>query len=110
MKKLFLSFTVLLFAIQFCNAQTAQGNQTLGIDLGYIYIDNTNYQISPYNNTSAYVHNKVTNFNIGPSYSFFLDKNLDLGASLSYESDLTKNDDVNQPTRQHTRYYGASLF
>ena len=110
MKKLFLLTAVLLLVFKFSNAQTSQGNQNLGANLGLFYSDNTNYQVQPYNQTAAFVHTKIKDFSAGPAYSYFVANNLDIAVALSFESDLETNDEINAPMRQLQRNYAASVF
>lgn len=112
MKKLMFFIAAFLFVYQSSNAQTAKGDQTLGIDMGFTYSKSSQYQINPYDNTSGTSNGKTTNFNIGPNYSYFIANNLDIGASLSYYTSTTTNttDIFNNLTKEFDRSYGGEIF
>lgn len=80
--------TLLLFMLIGCitvKAQTQNGNQTLGGNIGFSTAsgntDYTNFNSGIYNYSGK---TKTNYFSIGPNYSFFIADNLDLGVSASY--------------------------
>ncbi len=112
MKKIFVLLAAFLAAIQFSKAQTEKGTQTLGTNFGFNYTN-----VNGDANSLATDNTKTTNFNIGPSYSYFIKDNLEIGASLSYASTKTAYDDLiepltnsNYPLTQTADTYSASLF
>jgi hypothetical protein len=112
MKKLLFFIASFLFVYQSSNAQTAKGDQTLGVDLGFTYSKSSQYTINPYDNSSGTSTGKTTTFNIGPNYSYFIANNLDIGASLQYSSSTTNNtaDVFNSLTKQFDRNYGGEIY
>ena len=112
MKKIFVLLAAFFAAIQFSEAQTEKGTQTLGANFGFNYTnvnDNTNNQGTE--------NTKTSNFNIGPVYSYFIKNNLELGASLSYTASKITYYDPSDPTynggypeNQNSNNYSASVF
>jgi len=111
MKKFFFLIASILFLVQISKAQTEKGNQTLGLNLGYTYSKDDNFAINPYDNSSSTQNTKYTQFSIGPTYSYFIADKLDIGASLSYSSNLINYSGTDpNPLKDFTKMYGASLF
>jgi hypothetical protein len=116
MNKFLIAIAALLFSYQFSNAQTEKGNQTLGVNLGFNYTKSSDNSFNSYNSTSTFSNIKVTNFTIGPNYSYFIADKLDIGAALSYSSYTQKNNtDNTDPTvgslnKQLDKNYGGTLF
>jgi len=112
MKKLLFFIATFLFVYQSSQAQTAKGDQTLGIDLGFTYSKSNQYQVNPYDNSSGTSNGKTTNFSIGPNYSYFIANNLDIGASLQYSSYSSNNtaDIFTNLTKQRDHSYGGDIF
>jgi hypothetical protein len=118
MKKILIAIAVFLSACQFSNAQTEKGTQTLGLNLGFSYNNSNNYTINiADNNAVTTLDTKTTSFSIGPNYSYFIQNNLEIGASLSYSTsnvtnttgDLATTND-NYATKQTSDNVSASLF
>lgn len=111
MKKLMILTAAFLFATQISKAQTEKGDQTLGVNVLYTLQKSNNFDINPTDNTSSTITNyKYTNFSVGPNYSYFIADKLDLGASLSYTSQTQNNSDNVEPSTQHNKTYGGTIF
>jgi hypothetical protein len=91
MKKVLILITAIVFAYQVSNAQTEKGSQTLGINFGFSSSNSNDYTINPGNNATSTLTTSINSFNIGPTYSYFIANNLDIGASLSYSTSSTTN-------------------
>ncbi|NCD69262.1 hypothetical protein [Mucilaginibacter agri] len=67
-------------------AQTEKGNQLLGGSIGFntSKVSNTNYTATNTYSSTSFSDTKLTTYNIGPNYSYFVASNLDLGVSASY--------------------------
>jgi hypothetical protein len=113
MKKSVILFAVFLFACTASQAQTSKGDQTLGVDFGFSYSKNNQTLLDPNTLTDLDVINgKTTSFNLSPTYSYFIANNVDIGASLNYQSSVTNNNnsDVNYIAKEAYKNYGASIF
>ena len=118
MKKFLIAIAVFLSAYQLSNAQTQKGTQTLGLNLSFSYNNSNNYTIDIANNNAvSTLDTKTTSFAIGPSYSYFIQNNLELGGSLSYATSSTTNTtgdlattNDNYATNQASDNVSASLF
>ncbi|RWY57525.1 hypothetical protein [Mucilaginibacter gilvus] len=85
-KKFYLLLTLSVISLA-GRAQTQKGNQLLGGSLSLSTASGTNTEYSSVPGSAPDVFNdKTHSFSIGPSYSYFLANNLDLGASLEYSS------------------------
>jgi hypothetical protein len=86
MNKFFLSFIILLTAAT-SQAQTQKGSQLLG---GFISLSTGKGTTTEYDgiagSTPTVSNNKMNSFGIGPSYSYFIANNLDLGANVGYNN------------------------
>jgi hypothetical protein len=118
MKKILITVVVFLSAYQLSNAQTEKGTQTFGLNLGFGYNNSNDYTINiADNNAVTTLNTKTTDFAIGPNYSYFIQNNLELGASLSYSTsnatnttgDLSSTND-SYPTKQSSDNISASVF
>ena len=115
MKKILILVAAFLCAYQFSSAQTEKGNQTLGVNLGFGYNKYSFFNTSDQSSTNT--SSKVTTFNIGPSYSYFIADKLDLGASLSYQA-LTNNINndaggapyTNGPNKQTNNNFEGTIY
>jgi len=112
MKKIAISITIFLMALQAANAQTQKGNQNLGISLGF-YSSNSNYNylnIDP--SSSQFVNSKTTGFSAYPNYSYFIANNLDLGASIGFghETDRSSDRMSGNGSEQTYKNYFGSIF
>ncbi|MHB8209403.1 hypothetical protein [Mucilaginibacter sp.] len=112
MKKLMLLIAAFVFVYQASQAQTEKGTQTIGANLGFGYSKNDQLYISTYDQSTSNQNGKTTYFNIGPSYSYFIANNLDLGASLQYQSYVTNYnpDTYSSLSKQINRNYGGSIY
>lgn len=82
-KKLLLAF-VSIIAIQTVKAQTEKGSQMLGVSFG-VSTTSSNSKVIDYNtNALTNVHGSGTNYNIAPTYSYFIADKLDIGLSAGY--------------------------
>ncbi|MFI5141508.1 MAG: hypothetical protein ACHQII_04045 [Bacteroidia bacterium] len=88
MKKILILITAIVFAYQVSNAQTEKGSQTLGLNFGFSASNSNYYTIIP---STSPLTTSINSFNIGPTYSYFIANNLDIGGSLSYSSSSTTN-------------------
>jgi hypothetical protein len=87
MNKKFYLLLILSIASLAGRAQTQKGNQLLGGSLSLSTATGTNTEYSSVPGSKPDVFNdKMNSFSIGPSYSYFLANNLDLGASIEYSS------------------------
>lgn len=84
MKKAFLLIAVLFLTSLISYAQTEKGSQTIGLNLGFSYSKGNTVLTDP--NSGGYYKgtNQTTNFNIGPTYSYFIADKIDLGGYFSY--------------------------
>lgn len=82
-KKLLLAF-VSIITIQTVKAQTEKGSQMLGVSFG-VSTTSSNSKVIDYNtNALTNVHGSGTNYNIAPTYSYFIADKLDIGLSAGY--------------------------
>jgi hypothetical protein len=96
-KKIILMLLALSCAATTLKAQTEKGSQLLGGGLGVSQGKSTNEYGSGVGYNSYSYTNKTTSFSIGPNYSYFVAKNLDLGGSVGYTYQNSKfTDNVNQ--------------
>jgi hypothetical protein len=112
MKKIAISITIFLLALQAANAQTQKGSQNLGISLGF-YSSNSNYNYLNINPPSSQIVNtKTTGFSAYPNYSYFIANNLDLGASIGFGHQTDKSSDQvsGNGTEQSYKSYFGSIF
>ena len=98
------------------NAQTQKGNQLLGGSIFFSTSKNTNdYFVNPDYQYNVSNERKFTGFSIGPSYSYFVANNLDLGVNAGYNtSKITytypSGNINNQPGEAKTNGYSASVY
>jgi hypothetical protein len=71
-------------ALQTAKAQTAKGTQNLGLNVGFNSNKSTTQNLDAYTNTFYDVTYKQKNFQVSPTYSYFIADNLDLGGSVGY--------------------------
>jgi hypothetical protein len=100
----------LLFLAQISKAQTEKGTQTLGVNLSYNYSDESGVSINPYDNTKSSQSYKYTLYSIGPSYSYFIANDLDLGATLNYSVNNYYNGPSDNSYTQDNKSYGGTVF
>ncbi|WP_114940426.1 hypothetical protein [Mucilaginibacter endophyticus] len=109
MKKILIVIPVLLLVFQISKAQTEKGSQTIGTDLLFLHQKSSqNYVVpggGPYNSDF-----KVTNFNFGPTYSYFIADKLDIGLSANYGYTKQDNNNSSYSSNQTSHQYRASLF
>ncbi|HEY8999877.1 MAG TPA: outer membrane beta-barrel protein [Mucilaginibacter sp.] len=110
MKKALLLIAVLFLTALASYAQTEKGSQTLGVDLGFTYLNSTGITVNPYDNSNYNSSNKSTRFNIGPSYSYFIGDKLDLGTSLSYSQNTYSYPPGNNLEKQSERDFGGAIY
>ena len=84
MRKALLLIAVLFLTALVSHAQTEKGSQTLGLNFGFNYSKGTTSMLDPNTNGIYTGENHTTNFNIGPTYSYFIADKIDLGGYLSY--------------------------
>lgn len=113
MKKLPILIAVIVSATQFSNAQTTTGTQNLGLSLGSMNNKTTSFYSDSFNNNST-TSNESTykNFNIGATYGYFIGKNLDAGATLSYSfySSTYSNPNPGSLNKQINNDLGGLIF
>jgi hypothetical protein len=107
MKKSLILLTALLFTVALSNAQTEKGTQNLGLNLGLSTSKTEEASIG--GDPSTPDVDKYTQFNIGPSYSYFVADKLDIGVRLSYShsADANNNPDQSVVSTNDNTYYGA---
>jgi len=111
MKRSLILIPAFLFLIQTSKAQTEKGSQTLGVNLGFQYSNQSGVNISTPDNSLTAQSNKYTSFSIGPSYSYFIADNLDLGATLNYSlNNYNYGPDSYYITKQDNKNYGGTVF
>jgi len=84
MKKTLFLIAAMVLAVTLSHAQTEKGSQTLGLNLGFAYQKDNNLLVNYFDNSTTSQSSKLTSFNIGPAYSYFIADKLDLGAVLSF--------------------------
>lgn len=110
MKKTIFLIAAFVFAAVIAHAQTEKGYQTLGANFSFTSQKTTGISINPYDNSSYDTSNKFTSFGIGPSYSYFISNNLDLGAALSYSQNTNTFPVGNNLERQSVHDYGGTIY
>jgi len=111
MKNFLILIAAFLLTIQFSNAQTTTGTQNIGLNLSYYSTKANMLFINPGYPTLTYI-NRNSNLGIGPSYSWFIANNLDIGGGLSYSNynnSNSGNENVN-PVRESNKEWGATGF
>jgi hypothetical protein len=114
MNKKIILILAAIFGTIAAKAQTEKGNQFLGGNIGFGTGSNSMVYTNSYNTNGT---NKTTSFSIGPTYSYFIVNNLDLGAGLSYSTSHTNyaydtppvSPDV-QNTVGNYRSYSAGVY
>src|ERR1700750_987713 len=105
MKKTMILVAAVLLAATATYAQTEKGTQNLGINLGFSYNKNSQLNIYPNDGTPQSLETKSTHFSFGPSYSYFIANDLDLGANLSFDNthmtNVSNNDGYPTKTSSH---------
>jgi len=112
MNKFLALMVAFLFAAAFSNAQTTTGSQTLGVSFGIQESKATNMPAGQNTTVGPAFNGKVNNYSFGPSYSFFVANNLDLGVALTFSS-LTQTDDNNNfgyPLRYTDYQFNSILY
>jgi long-subunit fatty acid transport protein len=114
----FLSLLIVLFISSLAaQAQTQKGNQLLGGLLSFSTGKGTTTQYDPSGNGAATVSsNKISSFGIGPSYSYFVADNLDLGVNAGYSTAKQTSDfkslgnDIDKQTGYNYAVYLRKYF
>jgi hypothetical protein len=112
MNKLLILITAFLLTIQFSNAQTSAGTQTLGFNLGF-GSGKTN-EIPGIQETgigSSFVEH-YNNFSFGPACSYFIADGIDIGVDLNFMSNTETNSDNNfgYPLKYHNYQVSGILY
>lgn len=110
MKKALFLISVLFITALVSHAQIEKGSQTLGVDLGFTYLNTTGIYINPYDNSIYNPGNRTTRLNIGPSYSYFIGDKLDLGAALSYSQNTYSYLPGNSLEKQSDHDFGGAIY
>jgi len=111
MKKQLLAVAALALTLQLANAQTEQGKQNIGLNLGFTTFSNNNNAVpTPPTGGVQNSTNKYTNLNIGPDYSYFIANNLDLGVALSYSHQKQDDTNLGYGSSQTNDGYGANIY
>lgn len=110
MRKILVLVIVALFAFNSTKAQTAKGDQNLGINLGFSYIENNNFVIQPSDGSSSQQDLKITSFNAGPNYSYFIADKLDVGVALTYATSTNKYSSNPDPENETGKNYGGTIY
>lgn len=109
MKKILVLIPVFLLAFQISKAQTEKGSQTLGLDLQFSHLKSTQ-SITQSTVVTSDFDTKLTNFSIGPNYSYFIADKLDIGVNLNYGYSSQNNQNPGNPGTQKSHQYGGQLF
>jgi hypothetical protein len=111
MNKRFILIAVFLLIIKFSNAQTSAGSQTLGLYLGFSSNTYTNIPVGADAANGPAFTGKNSNFSFGPSYSYFVANDLDIGASIGLGSSTETNADNNfgYPLK-YTNYQASGML
>jgi hypothetical protein len=104
MKKILIAIIALLCVFKISNAQTEKGTQNLGLNLSFAHL-----KIDNNNNPSFNQSQKTTSFNIGPDYSFFVAKDIDLGFLLNYNTSSQENTNTTA-SKQDDHGYSAGVY
>lgn len=111
MKRSLILIPAFLSIAQFSKAQTEKGSQTLGISTSFNYYNQSAVGADPYNNNSlSSQSNKYTLFSIGPTYSYFIANNLDLGTTLNYSINNYYSGPSYDAYKQDNKNYGGTVF
>ncbi|MDR3697262.1 hypothetical protein [Mucilaginibacter sp.] len=112
MNKLLIFIAAFLLTIQFSNAQTEKGSQTLGFNLGFgSGKSNESPGAQQTGDGSSFdLHN--SNFSFGPAYSYFIANGLDLGAAFNFTSTKQTSPDNNfgYPLKYHDYQASGTLY
>jgi hypothetical protein len=108
MKKTLLLLAVFLVTISVSYAQTEKGYQALGLNLAFAYNNSSGTVIS--NGNPQPLGSKITQFSIGPSYSYFIANKLDVGGSLSFGTTSTTNLPGYNPSKYSSNDIGGIVY
>jgi len=108
MKKTLILIAVFFVTFSVSYAQTEKGNQSLGLNLAFAYNNSSGAVITNGNSQSA--GGKVTQFSIGPSYSYFIANKLDIGASLSYGTNTSTYLPSYNPSKYSSNDVGGIVY
>jgi hypothetical protein len=87
-------------------AQTEKGNQLLG---GYVgFSTSSGNDVSGNSASITTTDTKFTRYNVGPNYSYFIAKNLDLGLALSYDHQKSTSTDAINNQYFESKYQSAT--
>ncbi|MDB5135516.1 MAG: hypothetical protein JWP37_2119 [Mucilaginibacter sp.] len=112
MKKFAILITSFLLVLQAAQAQTQKGDQNLGVSIGF-YTNGGSYNyvnVSP--GSFELTSTKSTGFSANPNYSYFIAKNLDIGASIGFGSETDNSNDhtVNAVSKLIYKSYSSSIY
>jgi len=93
MNKFLILIAAFLFSIQFSNAQTSAGSQTVGFNLGFGSAKSTETPGPQQAGIGSAFIERNHSFNFGPAYSYFIANDLDIGAAI----DLMSVTETNEP-------------
>ncbi|WP_295675997.1 hypothetical protein [uncultured Mucilaginibacter sp.] len=112
MNKLLILIAVFLLTIQFSNAQTEKGNQTLGFNFGFNTGKATEIPGPQSASLGSTFVEKNNYFSLGPNYSYFIANNLDLSVALDFMSNKETNSDNNfgYPLKYTNYQFDAMLY
>lgn len=111
MKKALLLIAVLFLTTLVSHAQTEKGSQTVGLNLGFAYSKGNTFVTDP--NSGGYYRgtNQTTNFNIGPTYSYFIADKTDIGGYFSYSlNNINYPYYPNSLSKTSTHGYAGGVF
>lgn len=112
MNKFLILIAVLLLMVNVSSAQTGEGNQTLGVNLGFQFSNSVTNSFST-TPDGVTVTNKYHSYNFGPTYSYFVSNTWALGAMLNYSyssSDMTSTNPIDNPQKSIFKKYGGEIF
>jgi hypothetical protein len=108
-KKLLLAFVSIIF-INTVKAQTEKGSQMLGVSFGVSTTNSDSRYIDYSTNAITNVHGKARNYNIAPTYSYFVADKLDLGLSAGYSHQTQDYSSIYNPSNTKLDAFNAGIY
>ncbi|MBB3059039.1 hypothetical protein [Mucilaginibacter gotjawali] len=112
MNKILILITAFLLTIQFSNAQTEKGSQTLGFNFGFgVGKTNESPGAQQTGDGSPFVL-RNNNFTFGPLYSYFIANGIDISLALNFASisQTTSDNNFGYPVNYHDYQFSGTLY